>query len=160
VSLSFGSADDFAPDKEVVLYDLHTLTSIDLRGNGEYTYANTTSKTERRFRMAAGSDEFVSSVAKDLIPTEFQLFQNYPNPFNNTTTIKFALPQKATTSLRIYNHIGQLVRRLLDAELSAGVHTCTWRGRDDHSRQVATGIYFIRLEWGGRIEWRKMMYIR
>jgi flagellar hook assembly protein FlgD len=36
----------------------------------------------------------------------------------------------------------------VDASLPAGVHTYTWDGRDDQGREVASGVYFCRLQAG------------
>lgn len=80
------------------------------------------------------------------IPTSFALDQNYPNPFNPSTTIKFALPQDAAVTLKIYNLLGQEVSNLVDETRSAGYHQILWNGRNQSGNQVATGVYFYRIE--------------
>lgn len=80
------------------------------------------------------------------LPETFVLMQNYPNPFNPTTTIQYALPSAATVSLRIYNLLGQEVATLVDESQSAGYHTAIWNGRNQYGAQVATGVYFYRIE--------------
>lgn len=80
------------------------------------------------------------------LPETFVLMQNYPNPFNPTTTIQYALPAAATVSLRIYNLLGQEVATLVDESQSAGYHTAIWNGRNQYGAQVATGVYFYRIE--------------
>jgi photosystem II stability/assembly factor-like uncharacterized protein len=80
------------------------------------------------------------------IPTSFALDQNYPNPFNPTTTIQFALPVNATVSLKIYNLLGQEVATLVDESKQAGYHEMHWNGRNQYGSQVATGVYFYRIE--------------
>jgi photosystem II stability/assembly factor-like uncharacterized protein len=80
------------------------------------------------------------------IPTFFALDQNYPNPFNPTTTIQFALPVNASVSLKIYNLLGQEVATLVDESRQAGYHELQWNGRNQYGSNVATGVYFYRIE--------------
>jgi flagellar hook assembly protein FlgD len=52
--------------------------------------------------------------------------------------------------LEIYNLRGQLVRGLADALLPAGSHHFVWNGIDNNNRAVGSGIYFIKVQSGGR----------
>jgi len=74
------------------------------------------------------------------IPSDFILFQNYPNPFNPSTTIKFALPERAKVNLSIYNLLGEKVAELVDGELEAGYHETKW-----NAGGFASGVYFYTL---------------
>jgi hypothetical protein len=93
-------------------------------------------------------------------PQNFSLFQNYPNPFNPRTSIRYALPQDARVKLVIYNVMGQKVKTLVDEEQSAGYKTVWWDGRDNRGDQVASGVYFYRLEADSFSQVRKMMLIK
>ena len=81
----------------------------------------------------------------NLLPKQYVLHQNYPNPFNPVTTIRYELPRPAKTVLLVYNIVGQQVVRLVDELLSPGYHQTIWDGRDQAGRQVASGIYIVRL---------------
>jgi hypothetical protein len=83
------------------------------------------------------------------VPTVYALEQNYPNPFNPYTTIKFSLPEQANVSLKIYNLIGQEVATLAEGEMPAAFHNVVWDGRNSAGAQVATGMYFYRIEATG-----------
>lgn len=89
------------------------------------------------------------------LPSTFILDQNYPNPFNPTTTIHFALPQRAPVRIDVYNLLGQKVTTLVDADLPAGEHTATWDASD-----VASGMYFYRLRAGETTLARKMVLLK
>lgn len=93
-------------------------------------------------------------------PAATYLAQNFPNPFNPTTQIAYGLAAPAHVSLRIYDVSGRLVRELVDADREAGVFTETWNGRDTRGAQVASGIYFYRLDAGTFSETRKMIMLR
>jgi len=85
----------------------------------------------------------VSEVAGET-PDEFMLSQNYPNPFNSQTVIRFCLPDEAAVMLTIHNTAGQVVARLVDEVLPAGVYTQQWDGMSN-SIPVASGTYFYRI---------------
>jgi flagellar hook assembly protein FlgD len=94
-------------------------------------------------------------------PRTFQLSQNYPNPFNPETTIRFDLPIPSKVTLRIYNILGQEVVTLLNGEnRPAGFYTARWNGRNGSGNQVASGVYFYRLEAGPFVMVKKMMLLR
>ena len=96
----------------------------------------------------------------DLIPDKFALLQNYPNPFNSETQIDYQLPVDAHVSLIVYNVPGQKIVTLVDAEQWAGSYTVSWAGQDDKDHDVATGLYFCRLQAGDYAEARKMILLR
>jgi len=84
---------------------------------------------------------------------------NKPNPFNATTTISFNLPQSGSFKLSIYNLAGRLVRKF-GSQAEAGYHSIVWDGTDSRGNQVASGVYFYRLQAGATMETRKMMLLR
>ena len=77
----------------------------------------------------------------------FNLLPNYPNPFNPHTQIPFLLTEPASVNLRIYDPSGRVVRTLVGLQpLGRGLYTAAWDGRDDNGRELASGVYFCRLE--------------
>lgn len=91
---------------------------------------------------------------------ELTLYQNYPNPFNPATTITFSLPTMSQASLTIYAPDGKLVKRLVSEVLTAGHQEYTWNGTDSRGNPASSGIYFYRLEVGGRILSKKMLLLK
>ena len=69
-----------------------------------------------------------------------------PNPFPRTARIHWNLAQAGHADLRVYDASGRAVRTLLSANMAAGEHLAMWDGRDDTGRELAHGIYFVRLE--------------
>jgi FlgD Ig-like domain len=76
---------------------------------------------------------------------DLKLHGNYPNPFNPTTNISFSLPADQDIELVVYNMKGQLVRKLVQGQFTSGVHSVTWDGKDDNSKNVGSGLYFYKL---------------
>jgi len=78
-------------------------------------------------------------------PNTFALHQNYPNPFNPETEIRFDIPTAATTSLMIYNLLGEEIKTLVHEEKAPGTYSVRWDGRDNQGESVASGIYFCKM---------------
>jgi photosystem II stability/assembly factor-like uncharacterized protein len=83
------------------------------------------------------------------LPATFALQQNFPNPFNPATIIRYALPEQAHLTLRVYNALGQEVTTLVDATQHAGNMEIRWEGRNSAGKHVSTGTYFLRLDARG-----------
>jgi hypothetical protein len=71
-----------------------------------------------------------------------------PNPFTDATDISYEIPAPKHVTLRVYSVTGKLVRTLVDATVSQGVHRAPWNGRDSAGRVVSSGIYFVKLSDG------------
>ena len=91
-------------------------------------------------------------------PVEFALKQNYPNPFNPSTTISYALPQKASVEIVVYDILGtQILHKKLGSQ-GQGFHQFQLDGT-----VLSSGIYFYRLTAFGTMEYqatRRMVLIR
>jgi len=108
---------------------------------------------------------FENGVNTDITDTElpkaYGLAQNFPNPFNPSTRIQFAMPTKGHVSLKIYNVAGQLVRTLQDGVMDAGSHELTWDGSNNLGSNVASGVYFYKINAGDDYEnMKKMVLLR
>ncbi|MCB5267672.1 MAG: C25 family cysteine peptidase [Candidatus Cloacimonetes bacterium] len=102
------------------------------------------------------------AVANDdnLNPLVTALKGNFPNPFNPTTTIRFSMKEAGAVKVMVYNLKGQLVKNLVDTELSSGNHQIVWDGRDDRGSSVASGIYLYRMESSNFTATNKMMLMK
>lgn len=100
------------------------------------------------------------AITGDMPVYTYTLQQNYPNPFNPQTEIRFVLAQGGRAELSIYNILGQKVRTLVDGQLSPGVHSAVWDGRNDAGRQLASGVYIYQLVSGNYREIKKMILLR
>lgn len=94
------------------------------------------------------------------VPMVTALLGNYPNPFNPTTSVAFALSKAGNVSLHIYNLKGQLVKTLVKGNLPAGRHNLIWNGKDNHGKNVSSGMYLYRLETAGYTKTMKAMLLK
>jgi polyhydroxybutyrate depolymerase len=89
------------------------------------------------------------------IPVSFSLSQSYPNPFNPSTTIRYGIPHQTEVTLAIFNTLGQHVATLVQGEQDAGYHEVRFDGSN-----LASGVYFYRLQAGSYVETKKLMLLR
>jgi hypothetical protein len=110
------------------------------------------------FQLAA---VFNTADAGDLsVRLVTKLEQNTPNPFGPTTDIRFRLAQAGSVSLAVYDGAGRRVRSLVSGSLDAGDHNARWDGTDESGHSVAAGVYFYRLESGGKTQSARMLLVR
>jgi hypothetical protein len=93
-------------------------------------------------------------------PLITELGANYPNPFNPTTTISFSLKERGPVAINIYNILGQKVKTLHTGETPAGNHHLSWNGKDDKNNNVASGVYFYKMQSREYTNTRKMILMK
>ena len=86
--------------------------------------------------------------------------KNYPNPFNPETTISFELSKPGNVVLNIYNLKGELVKRLINNQMSNGKHSIVWDGKDNNGHICSSGVYCYKIESNGRVEIKKMLLLK
>jgi photosystem II stability/assembly factor-like uncharacterized protein len=93
---------------------------------------------------------------ENYISNSFKLFQNFPNPFNSTTKISYDLPKDSKVSLVIYDILGREITRLVNGEFKqAGSYIVDFNGSN-----LASGVYFYRIEAGNFVQVKKMVLIK
>ena len=87
-------------------------------------------------------------------------FTVYPNPANPATTFSFSLTQPIHISIDIYNVLGQKVVNVVDKDLEVGTHNIRWDGKNEIGSDVASGIYFGRLNYKDISMSKKLVIVR
>ena len=101
-----------------------------------------------------------SGTEVDELPQVTRVAGIYPNPFNPQTTVQFDLAQPAHVDLTVYDLAGRRVATLVREAYPAGHHRQIWLGRDDSGRQVASGVYLVRLKAGAVTDLKKVMLVK
>jgi hypothetical protein len=111
--------------------------------DGNFTYF------KNLFAPTSIENEFVE------IPSGFYLSQNYPNPFNPTTRIQYQISSSSNVSLKVYDVLGNEVLTLANEEKPAGYYEVNFT-----AFQLASGLYFYKLQAGNFSETKKMILLR
>ena len=85
------------------------------------------------------------------VPRAYDLEQNFPNPFNPSTIIRFGIARTENVSLIVYDILGRKIATLVDQMLAVGRYQVAW------NPNVASGVYFYRLQAGSYSETKKMI---
>lgn len=88
------------------------------------------------------------------VPGEYRLEQNYPNPFNPSTTIKYHITKDGNVSLTIYDILGREVYSMSEFR-KVGSYEYMFNGEN-----LASGLYYYRIESNGFVETKKMALIK
>jgi parallel beta-helix repeat protein len=103
-----------------------------------------------------GTYEYSAEVFVDnFTPIDFVLEQNYPNPFNPSTTIAYGIPVKSHITLKVYNALGKEVVTLVNEEQAPEKYQVVL-----NAINLASGVYFYKLNTGGFIETKKMLLLK
>jgi len=115
---------------------------------------------------ADGNDLYIDSICvtnaplgirqlSSNIPNVYSLSQNYPNPFNPTTNIEFGLPKSGQVKLVVFDILGREVKTIVNEFREAGSYKV-----DFDASNLASGVYFYRIEASNFTEVKKMLLIK
>lgn len=92
-------------------------------------------------------------------------FSCQPNPFTHHTEIRYSILDSRSSiqnkTLRIYDATGQLVKSFYPVScIMNHASTISWDGTDQAGRRLPSGIYVVRLSYGGMSSTRKVLLVR
>jgi hypothetical protein len=116
----------------------------------------------QRYTMTVYCDPLASVeiAGGDLVPLSGLASSVYPNPFDLRTTVKFVAPAAGAYYVEVFDVTGRLSRVIEGHASGPGWVEAVWDGRDAAGRAVASGIYFLRVRSGGRMETRRALLVR
>ncbi len=96
------------------------------------------------------------NIAELFVPATTDLVQNYPNPFNPSTNIQFTVEHSGPAVLKVYDMLGKQVEELFSGEAIEGQpYRFTFR-----AGHLASGMYYAKLEAGGKQYIKKMLLMK
>ena len=123
---------------------VYKLVAYDFSGNrGAYSAEVTTTVSTDVDQLAGG------------IPSTFVLAQNFPNPFNPSTQITYGVPEAGHVRIAVYDLSGKEVGVLVDGYQAPGRYQVSW-----HPQQLASGVYFYKMEARNFVQVKTMMLLK
>jgi FlgD Ig-like domain len=112
--------------------------------------------------MAVIDSLLITASDIDPQPPQFRLVLLEPRPsiFSRETDILFQLPAQGPAKVTIYDAMGRLVRTLVDSEMNVGRQRVSWDGKNQGSRPVTEGFYFIKLNAAGQQRTQRVLRLR
>jgi Secretion system C-terminal sorting domain len=124
--------------------------TVTVKGKGP----NGTPVHQRNITLLINNVIGISTISNE-VPNEFYLYQNFPNPFNPNTNIRFDISKAGSVKLRIFDITGKEVSELINSNYAPGKYNY-----DFSAGNLASGIYFYKLETPGFVSIRKMVLVK
>lgn len=116
-----------------------------------------------RPRVLAEMEPVASSGPSDPETREWlrtRLHSPSPNPFNPRVTIAYSVAREGPVAIAVHDILGRRVSTLVDRTQRAGGYTLSWDGRDHSGRNVASGVYFVRMMADGVTHAQRVVLVR
>ena len=89
------------------------------------------------------------------MPAQFWLGGSQPNPLRGPALLRFGVPNASQVTIKVYDARGREVATLVDGLLGPGYHRVAIDGRE-----LASGVYFCRMDAGRFSATNKLLVIR
>jgi len=152
---------DFSDIKNVIKFQVVADTSINVVFNSKpsQNYYFAVTSYDKGYNESDPSNVVGIVInamgSNDLMAYDYQLYQNYPNPFNPSTIISYQLKKAGMVTLKVYDVLGNEVSVLVNSFQSEGMHKVEF-----NSANLASGIYFYRIQTGEFNSIKKMVIIK
>ena len=121
------------------------------------------------WRLHRGNSERSGSLGFTLVkvidkysnlPEKFYVSSNYPNPFNPSTKFKISIIEMNNLVVDVYDANGRIVNSLTNETIGPGLYEVVWDGKNQNGGDMATGVYFIRIQSGINMNVNKVLLIK
>lgn len=102
----------------------------------------------------------VSNPDEPVVVAATELKECYPNPFKSATSVRFAVKNPGLVTIDIYNLLGQKIQTIVNETKQKGFYTADWNGTDNNKKQVANGVYFVRMTTGDYSATEKVILLK
>jgi len=161
-SVHFVTVDDgwIAGDSGVIFKSTNSGTSFEQEDSSATTNLNKIYLPSENIAFAVGAsgtiikNSITSTSSSDSAVIEKQgdikPINNLFDPSNNeATTLEYTTLNSGRITIRIFSMQGQLIKLILDADVTAGSNSINWDGRNDTGEIVGSGIYIVHIQGPG-----------
>jgi hypothetical protein len=107
------------------------------------------------YSIEFSADNNPLEIVNDNSDKEFSILKTYPNPFNPSLSIEYNLDRPSNIVISIYDMNGRLIETVLDAYQTMGSHKLNWT-----SKNMATGVYIVKLDLGKDIHTKRVVLLK
>ena len=108
----------------------------------------------------ACTDGITGTGVADQVTSTTELGVGFPNPFRTDTQIPYELAETGHVRIQVFNQLGQTVRVLVDTVHPPGRYMTNWDGKDSMGIQVASGLYFFKMDSKDTSQITSSMYLK
>jgi hypothetical protein len=83
-----------------------------------------------------------------------------PNPIHDAANLAWSMTDSGSLVIGIYDVGGRVLRRLVAGKFTAGKHSVKWLLDDDGGLEVASGVYYARIQMGKQWSTARLVVIR
>jgi Secretion system C-terminal sorting domain len=94
-------------------------------------------------------------IREEIELNDFVLGKAYPNPFNPCVTINFQLSTFNEITAAIYNTSGELIKELINTEMTPGSYDLTW-----DASGMPSGVYIVKMIAGDVMQSQKIVLMK
>jgi hypothetical protein len=91
---------------------------------------------------------------------QFGFTQSQQSLATRSMEVEFTTPVFCQVSIKIYDVMGRLVRMLLENAEKKGKRSLRWDGKNDNNRDLASGVYLLRLNSQSYSDIYKVILVR
>jgi hypothetical protein len=151
--------------------------SVSLPGTARTgTISTLTNGMEYKFKVAAifmvdGNEVYLetepryifidnSNPVDDPVVAPGAVMSLYPNPFAHNVKIKVQTKLHSSNHVTVYNLKGQKITELTNPEKSETTSVYSWDGKNSLGRELANGVYFVKLQTADKTYTQKLLLLR
>jgi flagellar hook assembly protein FlgD len=106
-----------------------------------------------------GGTVYVEGTVPD--KAESFLTRNFFNPDKaEAASVRVTVPENVKVRVRVFSVAGELVRKLAEQEVTAGLNNWSWDGRNDSGEAVANGVYYLQVEVDKEVKNLRVIVLR
>jgi len=139
--------------------------------NGEFFDVVLSPVQERNHERRGDGERYLGQPGK----LDEALLTGSPNPFHDATTIFYEIPSRLVdektgaeyelvtaieASVKVYDVTGRLVSTLVDDKISPGRFSTQWNAQNAFGRNVASGVYYVKLQVGKKYVTKRLIQLK
>ena len=105
-------------------------------------------------------DTMQSTSIENGLPEDLARVATVPNPTSGPTEFSFRVPAAGYVSIDVFDFRGRRVARVYEGSSFRSEGVVAWNGRDDAGREIASGVYLVKMRAGEWLTTQKLTVVR